>query len=230
MSRILIIDDEEKHLQATKEYLEYQGFQVLIERSAEKVLNSMNILKPDLILLDILMNNMDGYQFIEKLHLKKNWIEIPFIFVTAKGMTQDRIKGYKIGCSGYIPKPFDPDELVAIIENILNRRQLYLQEIERTRKEIRSVNIYIENHYNLRQVESLKLELTEREVSVLKSVMQGFKNREIATNLNTSIRNIEKYIGRLLSKTNCRNRTELIKLFYSNQIFLRANDGDRTRE
>ena len=230
MSRILIIDDEEKHLQATKEYLEYQGFQVLIERSAEKVLNSMHILKPDLILLDILMNNMDGYQFIEKLHLKKNWIEIPFIFVTAKGMTQDRIRGYKIGCSGYIPKPFDPDELVAIIENILNRRQLYLQEIERTRKEIRSVNIYIENHYNLRQVESLKLELTEREVSVLKSVMQGFKNREIATNLNTSIRNIEKYISRLLSKTNCRNRAELIKLFYSNQIFLRANDGDRTRE
>ena len=230
MSRILIIDDEEKHLQATKEYLEYQGFQVLIERSAEKVLNSMHILKPDLILLDILMNNMDGYQFIEKLRLKKNWIEIPFIFVTAKGMTQDRIKGYKIGCSGYIPKPFDPDELVAIIENILNRRQLYLQEIKRTRKEIRSVNIYIENHYNLRQVESLKLELTEREVSVLKSVMQGFRNREIATNLNTSIRNIEKYISRLLSKTNCRNRAELIKLFYSNQIFLRANDGDRTRE
>ncbi len=230
MSKILIIDDEEKHLQATKEYLEYQGFQVLVERSAEKVLNSINILKPDLILLDILMNNMDGYQFIEKLHLKKNWIEIPFIFVTAKGMTQDRIRGYKIGCSGYIPKPFDPDELVAIIENILYRRELYLQEIKKTRKEIRSLNIYIENQYNLRQVESLKLELTEREVSVLKSVMQGFKNREIANNLNTSVRNIEKYIGRLLSKTNCRNRAELIKLFYSNQIFLRANDGDRTRE
>lgn len=230
MPKILIIDDEEKHLQATKEYLEYQGFQVLVESSAEKVLNSINIIKPDLILIDILMTNMNGYQFIEKLHLKKNCIEIPFIFVTAKGMTQDRIRGYKIGCSGYIPKPFDPDELVAIIKNILNRRALYLQEIKRTRKEFRSMNICIENQYNLVQMEALKLDLTDREITVLECVMQGLRNREIGNKLNTSIRNVEKYISRLLCKTNCRNRAELIKLFYSNQIFLRVNDGDRTRE
>nr|YP_009420369.1 TctD-like protein [Chroomonas placoidea]ASO76008.1 TctD-like protein [Chroomonas placoidea] len=230
MHKILVIDDEEKHLQATKEYLEYQGFQVLIEKSAEKVLHSINRIKPDILIVDILMNNIDGYQFVEELKLKKDCKEIPFIFVTAKGMTQDRIRGYKLGCSGYIPKPFDPDELVAIIQNILTRKEMYIREIKRTRKEFRSINVCIENQYNLLQLESLKLTLTEREVSILKSVMQGFKNKEIASNLNTSIRNVEKYMSRLLCKTNCRNRTELIKLFYSNQIFLRANDGDRTRE
>lgn len=230
MHKILVIDDEEKHLQATKEYLEYQGFQVLIEKSAEKVLQSIHSINPDIIIVDILMTTMDGYQFVEKLQLKKNCLEIPFIFVTAKGMTQDRIKGYKSGCSGYIPKPFDPDELIAIIQNILKRKDLYIKEVKRTRKEFRSMNVCIENQYNLLQMESLKLNLTEREVTVLESVMQGLKNREIADKLNTSIRNVEKYISRLLCKTNCRNRTELIKLFYSNHIFLRANDGDRTRE
>jgi DNA-binding NarL/FixJ family response regulator len=202
----------------------------LIEKSAEKVLQSIHSINPDIIILDILMTTMDGYQFVEELQLKKNCLEIPFIFVTAKGMTQDRIKGYKSGCSGYIPKPFDPDELIAIIQNILKRKDLYIKEVKRTRKEFRSMNVCIENQYNLLQMESLKLNLTEREVTVLESVMQGLKNREIADKLNTSIRNVEKYISRLLCKTNCRNRTELIKLFYSNHIFLRANDGDRTRE
>lgn len=230
MHKILVIDDEEKHLQATKKYLEYQGFQVCIEKSAENVLEYINIIKPDIIIVDILMTAMDGYQFVEELKLQKNCKEIPFIFVTAKGMTQDRIKGYKIGCSGYIPKPFDPEELIAIIKNILKHKELYINEIKRTRKEFRSMNVCLENQYNLIQMESLKLHLTEREITVLESVMQGFKNREIATKLNTSIRNVEKYVSRLLCKTSCRNRTELIKLFYSNHIFLRANDGDRTRE
>ena len=230
MNKILLIDDEKKHLEATKKYLEYQGFEVFIESSCEKVLYFINTIKPDIIIVDILMSNMDGYQFVEELQLRKNCLEIPFIFVTAKGMTQDRIKGYKIGCSGYIPKPFDPDELVAIIKNILKRKNIYINEIKRTRKEFRSMNVCIENHYNLLQMGSLKLDLTEREISILESVMQGFKNREIATTLNTSIRNVEKYISRLLAKTNCKNRSELIKLFYSNQVFVRANDGDRTRE
>lgn len=230
MHKILLIDDEKKHLEATKKYLEYQGFEVCIESSSEKVLHSINKIKPDIIIVDILMRDIDGYQLVEELQLRKNFLDIPFIFVTAKGMTQDRIKGYKIGCSGYIPKPFDPDELVAIIKNILKRKNIYINEIKRTRKEFRSMNVCIENQYNLLKMESVKLNLTEREISILEFVMQGFKNREIATKLAISIRNVEKYISRLLAKTNCRNRTELIKLFYSNQIFLRANDGDRTRE
>ena len=230
MHKILLIDDEKKHLEVTKEYLEYQGFEVLVESSAETIINSIKRIKPDLIIVDILMTNMNGYQFVEKLRLKKDCMEIPFIFLTAKGMTQDRIKGYTIGCSGYIPKPFDPDELVAIIRNILKRKEIYISEVRRTRKEFRSLNVCIEKQYNLVQMDSLRLNLTKREVSILEYVMEGFKNREIAVRLNVTIRNVEKYMSRLLCKTDCGSRSELIKLFYSNQIFLRANDGDRTRE
>lgn len=230
MYKILVIDDEEKHLQAMKIYLEDQGFEVLIENSAEKVVNFVQKINPDIIILDILMPKMDGYHFVKELKLIKDCEEIPFIFVTAKGMTQDRIKGYNTGCSNYIAKPFDPEELVAIIKNILKRKEFYIEEINNIRKELRSINLSIENQYNLFKMKSLRLDLTKREISILHCIMQGLKNREIANKLNTSIRNIEKYGSRLLNKTNCKNRLELVKMFYSNHIFLRANDGDRTRE
>lgn len=228
--KILVVDDEEKHLKTLKNYLEQQGFSVSVEKSAEEGLNSLKTLKPDLIILDIIMSKMNGYQFVKEFQLIKTCSEIPFLFVTAKGMTQDRINGYAIGCSGYIPKPFDPEELIAIIKNILKRKETSRSNVHKIRKQLRSINGYLENKYSLFWVRSLQLKLTSRELSVLQFILQGSKNREIACNLNTGVRNIEKYVSRLLTKTNCRNRTDLVKFCYSNNIFLRANDGNRTRE
>lgn len=228
MYKILLIDDEEKHLQATEKYLQYHGFNVVIEKSSERALQSIRKINPDIILLDIMMPNMDGYKFVEELQLMESCREIPFLFVTAKGMTPDRIKGYKNGCSAYVPKPFDPDELIEIIHNILKRKQTYIEEVRQIKAEFQNINITIENQYSLLQIASLKL--TRRESHVLQFVIQGLKNREIALRLRTSVRNIEKYLCRLLNKSNCRNRTELVKLFYSNQLYIRANDGNRTRE
>lgn len=230
MHTILIIDDEEKHLHILKEYLEQKGFQVLIEKSAEKSLQNINTIRPDIIILDIMMPKLNGYQFAKELQLIQNCAEIPFLFVTAKGMTQDRIKGYKIGCSGYITKPFDPEELIAIIKNILKRKEVYLNKINEIRKQLLFINRYIENHYSLFCIRSLQLELTHRELNVLTLIIEGFKNQEIATRLNVGLRNVEQYVSRLLNKTKCRNRTDLVKFCYSNNLFLRANDGNRTRE
>ena len=125
MYNILIIDDEEKHVSATIKYLTASGFNTFGASSAETAFSLVRKIQPDLIIIDILMPDIDGYQFITKLKTISHFNQIPFLFLTAKGMTQDRIKGYLFGCSGYIPKPFDPEELVAIMNNILLKTWFY---------------------------------------------------------------------------------------------------------
>nr|BDA97963.1 TctD-like protein [Chroomonas collegionis] len=230
MYTVLLIDDEEKHLQATKQYLLYHGFNIKVATSGENAFEDIRNMKPDIIVLDIMMPLLDGYDFVEKLQKYKNYSQIPFIFVTAKGMTQDRIKGYRMGCSGYIPKPFDPDELVEIIKNVLKRKKSYIKEINILRKECKKMSSYLESKYKLLEGKDVSLDLTNRELNVLHFIMDGFRNKEIANTLKTSVRTIEKYVSRLLTKTNTKNRIELIKFVYSNKVYLRANDGDRTRE
>lgn len=230
MYTVLLIDDEEKHLQATKQYLLYHGFNIKVSTSGEKAFEEIQNIKPDIIVLDIMMPLLDGYGFVEKLHKYKNYSHVPFIFVTAKGMTQDRIRGYKMGCSGYIPKPFDPDELIEIIKNVLKRKKSYIKELNTLRRECKKMSNYLESKYKLIEGNDVPLDLTNRELNVLRFIIDGFKNKEIAGNLKTSVRTIEKYVSRLLTKTSTKNRTELIKFVYSNKIYLRANDGDRTRE
>ena len=69
------------------------------------------------------MSDMSGYDLVRSLRNDPTISHIPFIFLTAKGMTEDRITGYKMGCKAYLGKPFDPEELVAIIDNILSDRK-----------------------------------------------------------------------------------------------------------
>lgn len=230
MYKILIIDDEKKHLEATKEYLRIYGFEVFESQSAQEAFKVLERIKPDLIVLDIVMPNTDGYTFIKELRNTITFKTIPYIFVTAKGMTQDRIRGYSYGCSGYIPKPFDPDELIAIIKSILAQKSFVLDELTYVMREVTNLRKDLESHYELSQKFSQQLNLTPRELSVLEYISKGLRNKEIAAILNTSVRNVERYVTRLLSKTNTTNRTELVRYIYTENRYLRANDGNRTRE
>ena len=145
------------------------------------------------------MKKLNGYDFIKLLKLDILLLDIPVIFLTAKGMTDDRIKGYNLGCHAYLTKPFNPEELLAIIKNIFhNINIMQINSIHNLN------NIHTESH--------ILQFLTYREKTVLKLLLKGYMNKEIAINLNISLRNVEKYISRLLNKTKTRNRTELVKL------------------
>jgi DNA-binding response OmpR family regulator len=74
------------------------------------------------VISDIMMPQVDGYKFLKQVREDPRFKTLPVVFLTAKGMTNDRIQGYQAGCDAYLPKPFDPDELVAIVENLLERR------------------------------------------------------------------------------------------------------------
>tara|TARA_B110000046_G_scaffold94004_1_gene101915 strand:- start:6026 stop:6715 length:690 start_codon:yes stop_codon:yes gene_type:complete len=208
-SKIMIIDDEETLLLAIKKYLITQGFKVIVCNSGRAALSRLNKEKIDLIIIDVLMSDINGYDLVKQLKTRPNIGHIPFIFLTAKGMTEDRIKGYKMGCKAYLGKPFDPEELVAIIDNVLCDRK-NIQNILNIKSEIKEIRNYI---YKFDQLNEYK-KFTRREITILLAVSNGLSNKDIAHNLNISIRNVENYITRLLHKTNSTNRIKLANYRY----------------
>nr|YP_009732511.1 hypothetical protein [Gracilaria textorii]QHS70922.1 hypothetical protein [Gracilaria textorii] len=204
---ILLIDDDIDLLNSMASYLISEGFTIHITTNAYNALENLTIIQPDLIITDIMMPHIDGYELIKRIRSKNNWHQTPVIFLTAKGMTQDRILGYNLGCNAYLAKPFYPEELIAIINNIFKQLEFYKQNI----------NHNIQKFQNKKQ-DSVFNSLTPTEYKVLILVSKGYTNKEIANKLNSSIRNIEKYVSRLLNKTKTRNRTELAKLTLLNSL------------
>ena len=203
-SKIMVIDDEERLLLAIKRYLVTQGFQVIVCESGKAALDRLNNENIDLSVIDILMSNLNGYDLVKKLRTLPTTGHIPFIFLTAKGMTEDRIRGYKMGCKAYLAKPFDPEELVAIIDNILCDKK-NIQNILNIKNEIKKLRNDI---YKFSSLEKYK-NFTTREINILLGVSNGLTNKDIAHKLNMSVRNVENYITRLLHKTKSTNRVIL---------------------
>ena len=116
--KVLLIDDEITTVQLIKLLLERRGFEVIDAYSAEEGLRKAYRFQPDLVLLDIMMPEMDGWEICKRL---REMSDVPIIFLTARGDTRDVVKGLEIGADDYISKPFDNDELVARIKAHLRR-------------------------------------------------------------------------------------------------------------
>jgi DNA-binding NarL/FixJ family response regulator len=217
--KILLVDDEPGVRESVQAYLEYSGeLQVQVASSASEAYKLLEEETPDLIISDIMMPEVDGYQFLHKIREDSRFQNLPVIFLTARGMTSDRIEGYNAGCDAYLPKPFEPDELEAIVKNLLEK--------EKARKEATPSNVQLEEiARDLKDIKQkidgssqftttpppIPIDLTPREQSVLDLVAQGLMNKEIAKTLQTSVRNVEKYVSRLFSKTGTNSRTELVR-------------------
>lgn len=120
-ARILLVDDEPGLREAVQAYLEDSGFEVIPAANAQQALQLLSTTQPQLIISDIMMPGMDGYQFLAQVRKLDPYSHLPVVFLTAKGMTADRIQGYRAGVDAYLPKPFDPEELVAIVSNLIER-------------------------------------------------------------------------------------------------------------
>ena len=221
-STIMLVDDEEMLLAATQKYLSAKEFRVITCKSAKEGLEKIKKDKVDLLIIDILMPSINGYEFIQYLKKDSEIANIPFVFLTAKGMTEDRIKGYKMGCRAYLAKPFDPEELIAIIDNILLDRK-NIRNIIGIKNEVQNLRnlIYDSDKINI------NIKLTKREITILLAISKGMTNKDIANRLNISVRNVENYVTRLLKKTSLSNRVELSNYKYISE---RASNGNRTRE
>ena len=118
IAHILMVDDDEGIRSLVKKYLNENNFLVTTAKSAEDADEKVNIINFDMIILDIMMPGKSGLQFIQE---NKNKINTPIILLTAKGTADERVEGLEIGADDYLPKPFEPKELVLRIKNILKK-------------------------------------------------------------------------------------------------------------
>ena len=117
-AHILVVDDDDGITNLVKQYLNENNFLITTANSAEDAKNKISIIKFDLIVLDIMMPGKSGLDFTLE---NKDKINTPIILLTAKGEADERIEGLETGADDYLPKPFEPKELVLRIKNILNK-------------------------------------------------------------------------------------------------------------
>ena len=118
LAHILVVDDDDGIRSLVKQYLNENNFLVTTSNSAENAEEKILIIKFDLIVLDVMMSGKSGLEFIKN---NKSKIDTPIILLTAKGETKDRVGGLEVGADDYLPKPFEPQELILRIKNILNK-------------------------------------------------------------------------------------------------------------
>tara|TARA_S200000501_G_scaffold341474_1_gene350878 strand:- start:112 stop:789 length:678 start_codon:yes stop_codon:yes gene_type:complete len=118
IAHILVVDDDDGIRELVKKYLNENNFLVTTAENAEIASEKVNLIKFDLIVLDIMMPGKNGLEFIQE-HKKK--LSTPIILLTAKAETNERVKGLEIGADDYLPKPFEPKELLLRIGNILKK-------------------------------------------------------------------------------------------------------------
>ena len=118
LAHILVVDDDEGIRSLVKQYLNENKYLVTTADSAEDAKEKVDVIKFDLIILDIMMPGKNGLEFIEE---QKHKLDTPFILLTAKGQTNERVEGLEIGADDYLPKPFEPKELILRIKNILDK-------------------------------------------------------------------------------------------------------------
>jgi DNA-binding NarL/FixJ family response regulator len=220
-AQLLLVDDEPGIRVSVKEYLqEVGGFDVQVASNADEAWQMMQRKTPDLVISDIMMPQVDGYQFLKKLQDDPRFKSLPVVFLTAKGMTSDRIEGYEAGVDAYLPKPFNPDELVALVKSILKRRTAIAQDtkLDDIVQEIGTIRAMLQQEDIRVGSPPANINFTRREQSVLDLVCQGLMNKEIARRLDTGVRNVEKYVSKLFSKTGTNSRTELVRYALENGL------------
>ena len=156
--KILVVDDEERMLRFIRLNLEHDGFQVIEAVKGHEALDKMRTDMPDLILLDVMLPDLDGF---EVLKMVREISSIPIIMLTAKGEEDDRVKGLELGADDYVTKPFSPRELVSRVKAVLRRVESEGSEDE----EVIEVDNRLKIDFNRREIwvdeELVKLRPTE---------------------------------------------------------------------
>lgn len=220
---VILVDDEESIRLSVGDYLYDQGYQVtacadgdaMLEVCAKPQNNNDGQLPavPDAIVSDIRMPGKDGLELLGLIRADERLERVPVILLTAKGMTEDRIAGYKAGADVYLPKPFSPEELLSIIDNVILRRQ----QMTGDKGKLVDLKADMSNIKQLLRrngssvVKSTDVYLTPVEREALELLCKGYTNGEIAEERGVSIIGVNRMIQRLYLMTTTRTRTELVR-------------------
>ncbi len=163
---ILIIDDDEQLIKRLQAYLEGFGYDVLTATHPAKGLQIFNDSKPHLIILDVMLPDMTGFEVCKEI---RKTSDIPVIILSARGETTDRVVGLEIGADDYLPKPFEPRELVARIRSVLRRSREEQPAV--TTLVFDGLQVDLEKHQVL--LDGAPVELTSTEFELLKLFVQN---------------------------------------------------------
>lgn len=163
---ILVVDDEKRILALLEAYLERQGFNVVIASNGKEALYIARHEKPDLIILDVMMPEMDGYEFMRQ-HRKER--ETPIILLTAKVEEDDKVIGLELGADDYVTKPFSPRELTSRIRAVLRRTGQKLPQAAI----LRQGGVILDRNSHLVTVEEEVVDLTPSEFDLLAALMSA---------------------------------------------------------
>ncbi len=144
--KILTVEDHDLLLFAIRDLLDGEGYDVVTATDGIDALEKMQTMTPDLIIADISMPRMDGYRFFEKVRANPAWVPIPFVFLTARAEQEDRLKGKAMGAEDYILKPFDPKELVVVVNSRIGRAQAIREATETEFEELKQQIITLLSH------------------------------------------------------------------------------------
>ncbi|HEY9848204.1 MAG TPA: response regulator transcription factor [Leptolyngbyaceae cyanobacterium] len=208
MKRILIVDDDKISLTVLSSYLERQGYIVEKTTSAKDALMAFAENTPDLVISDVMMPEMDGFEFCRYLRSTREGQLVPFIFLSALGEIDQRIEGHMMGADDYLIKPFQPRELLAKIEAQLERSRRIHSEIVRLMQNYSSANTGNPIQHS---PPPPPLPLTAAEERVFWEVIQGYTNKQISERLFISPRTVQSHLSNILSKLQLENRSQLVR-------------------
>ena len=196
-AHILIVDDDDRIRELVKQYLNENDYLVTTANSAEDAKEKVNIIKFDIIILDIMMPGQSGLDFTNE---NKKKINTPIILLTAKGEPSDRIDGLEIGADDYLAKPFEPKELVLRIKNILNKTK---SKNQKRVVNFSNINIDLNKSLIIKNNREFKINNTEKIIleKMINSPGETFTREEIGKLINLDKeRSIDVIITRLRKK------------------------------
>jgi len=165
IAHILVVDDDDGIRSLVKKYLNENNYLVTTASSAEDALYKIKIIKFDLIILDIMMPGKSGLDFIKE---NKKKLETPIILLTAKGQANERIEGLEIGADDYLPKPFEPKELILRIQNIVSKTKKNDQK-----RVVSFENVQIDLNKQLIFKKDIEYKINNTEKKILEKMMNN---------------------------------------------------------
>ncbi|MEN9869849.1 MAG: hypothetical protein RLZZ171_832 [Cyanobacteriota bacterium] len=228
MKKILIVDDDLTLRRILHNSLEQRGYQVVSVGSGKDALARFSQDVPDIIVSDVSMPEMDGFEFCRQLRSQPSGKLIPFIFLSAKNELNDRVQGHTIGADNYLTKPFEMKELLANIEALIERSRRVHAEIVHLIEQLASPQLKDtifnrnagENQTTVPieetaiPVPTKPLPLTPAEERVFWETIQGYTNKQISDRLFISPRTVQTHLSNILSKLDLSNRTQLVRFAY----------------
>ena len=196
-AHILVVDDDDGIRNLVKQYLNENNFLVTTAISAEDAVQKINLIKFDLIVLDIMMPGKSGLEFTIE---NKQKINTPIILLTAKGEASERVEGLEVGADDYLAKPFEPKELILRIKNILNKTKS--KNIKRV-IDFGNITIDLNKHLIFKNDKEFKINNTEKTIleEMVNSPGKTFSREEIGKIINLDKeRSIDVIITRLRKK------------------------------